>query len=338
MKLRVTISILLLGLSSTIRADGPAPFVPAKHPDYHSLGGDPEQWEYQEPSRRAPDANLGLRNAPDRKIHHVLRTRDSVIWDVTMTHDSTGNRIVPQAGLARRRQFLAFFGCSFVYGDGLDDENTLPATVAQSMNSYHVYNFGIGGTAANTMLAQLQDPSIHKIVKERAGVVIYVLLDAHIARVNDFYQESSWLSDSPDYEYDRNGHLQRAGSYRTAHPWRTKFYDSLRTLQSRFFPNLEFNLPPITQSSYEHLCDLTAAAARESAIQFPGSKFIVVNHPRNAARPEVIACLKSRGLTVLTPEMDDNADYSFKNEGHPTAKFNRDFAPVLASQLLSHLR
>ena len=61
----------------------------------------------------------------------VTRTDDGHIeFEATYTLDSEGLRttVTPQEG--KPRGCIVFFGCSFTFGDGVDDADTLPSQVA----------------------------------------------------------------------------------------------------------------------------------------------------------------------------------------------------------------
>lgn len=121
-------------------------FRPSEHPEYYFHGGDPPRWGYQSVRERVPDPVLGFHEHPGVTIHDIMRTEKSLIWDVKLTIQENGNRLVPQK-LGDRNQFIAFFGCSFVLGTGLNDDETLPFFMGKNFQSIVRIIWGLGPQA-----------------------------------------------------------------------------------------------------------------------------------------------------------------------------------------------
>ena len=88
------------------------------------------------------------------RVTRTERGRQS--YDVTYTIDENGLRIAPPASTEPVGTVL-FFGCSFTFGDGVEDDETLPYQVGlQSEGRWHTFNFAPGGQGPQYMLAALE--------------------------------------------------------------------------------------------------------------------------------------------------------------------------------------
>jgi len=143
-------------------------------------------------------------------------------------------RTTPNSNLRSQKNLLVF-GCSFMFGFGIDDNSTLPFFInQQSQNAFKVFNHGMIGYGTHQMLAQIE----HLVPKEISvlntdNLALYWFLPDHIRRAAGY---SSWDRYGPRYEI--NNSLEYKGSF-------TKFKESkLRRLtqmvldQSKIYRNL----------------------------------------------------------------------------------------------------
>jgi hypothetical protein len=72
----------------------------------------------------------------------------SIVYDVVYTIDLYGLRRSPPDRGRDVRDCVLFFGNSYTFGEGLQDDETMPYRVAElGRGSVEVYNFGFGGMA-----------------------------------------------------------------------------------------------------------------------------------------------------------------------------------------------
>ena len=67
-----------------------------------------------------------------------------------------GVRTIPRLAKGVAQRYALFLGCSYTFGDGVGDSETLPAPFGARAPAYHVYNFattGYGPPRANEWLA-----------------------------------------------------------------------------------------------------------------------------------------------------------------------------------------
>ena len=81
------------------------------------------------PELRVKDEILGWAPAKGMRTRETQFHHGRPVYDVTQTIDSNGLRISAPAGKAPPDGTVIFFGCSVTYGDGLQDDETLPYQV-----------------------------------------------------------------------------------------------------------------------------------------------------------------------------------------------------------------
>lgn len=285
-------------------------------------------WDFSVHSLFVPDDNLGVKNPADLENFVMVRSIDKEIYSFVATTDEFGRRYDPSLQLTPKEKFLIFHGCSFVFGTGLGDGETLSSFVNSKSESYTAYNYGVGAIGPNYMLALLQSKQLPKQIKQKNGTFIYVFIDHHVTRSNGFMTELSWLRDTPYFEREE-GKLVRKGSFTSGSPIRTKV---LRFLGEKLGLDRIFNINiplKISDSHYSYTCELIKESHREFKKQFPESRFLLLYHPfsNGAMNLKLEGCLMGSGIERFTFDRPDDpsgnpAVYEIPYDGHPTAKFN----------------
>ncbi len=98
------------------------------------------------------DAELGKisrASVTTRHLSYPLTMDYEMEWDVTYHTEADRTRRVPNQPVKGKR--LAIFGGSFVFGAGLEDEDTITNHLQKLLPEYRIYNYGIRehGTAQN---------------------------------------------------------------------------------------------------------------------------------------------------------------------------------------------
>ena len=112
--------------------------------------GAPATWSVDDPV-------TGYKPRPGAAVRSVRKGRaDGVVqYDVRYTVDEHSRRKVAQHPEARKA--VLFFGCSFTFGEGLTDEDTLPYRVNEKIGGeFQAFNFGYSGYGPHQFLALLE--------------------------------------------------------------------------------------------------------------------------------------------------------------------------------------
>ena len=289
------------------------------------------------------DTILGYRPRPGEVQRDRMLRGDTVVYDVSYTIDARSQRIVPASAPAQAPA-LVFFGRSYTYGVGCEDDETLPNQVALRAPGRAVYNLAYGGYGPHQMLAMLEQPSCVAFAQGQAPAVgIYVFIRRHVRRVVPCVPliQRPWVRLAPCYQLDASGALQRLGLFPDAIPWRVAFYDFLGHEQVRRFLNIHYPLSE-TDDDLRLTAKIVRAAAGRFTQALPGASFHVLLYPSLHDPPadaqECGRFFAQEGLAVidLAAMFADNAEaHTIPGDGHPTPATHAAVATALVEALNS---
>ncbi|HUP56623.1 MAG TPA: hypothetical protein VM598_04165, partial [Bdellovibrionota bacterium] len=192
------------------------------------------------------------------KFRSVVRTASGqTIYDVTYSIDGFRRRIVPRSSQSRER-FLLLLGCSWTFGEGVEDDEALPSRVSELAPNHRVYNYGIPGGAPTDLLVRLRNSKISDELPEPRGSAAYMYFDDHLARVlGPMSLVSTWGGWKPYFEEAPGGKLEWKGSFESGRPRTTGLYRLL--WKSRLLQRFDIDLPPwMTDSQLRFFARLVA--------------------------------------------------------------------------------
>jgi hypothetical protein len=244
----------------------------------------------------------------------------TTVWDATYTMDALHRRITPVEEPEKRTRFIAFFGCSYTFGTGVNDNETLPFYVGRYAPGFMPYNYGGPGWGPQQMLLKLQEENLRGEISQPRGIGVYVYIDDHPRRAIGAMR-IFWARRYPCYER-QDGKLTYLGDFRLAHPWRTFLYDCL--LKSNTVEFLHFDLPPrITEADIQLTADITKESAACFASQFNKDPFYVLIFPyQQPYGPRLLKYLtKDRVPYLDCIHLLDGADWqTLYADMHPTPR------------------
>ena len=276
------------------------------------------------------DETLGYRPYPNLNVPAVLKLRNKIIYSARYTIDEFGRRSTPvdATGGVERDRFLLFFGCSFTFGDGVNDRETMPYYAGQAAPAYTPYNYAFSGYGPQQMLVRLQSTPIEDEVKEKKGALVYLFIDPHIQRlIGSMYVYNKWGEDMPFFRM-RDGRLTREGSFKSGRKTLSVIYRLLGKLQIVKFLRLDF--PKINQNHLRLLAEVIKESKNEFNKKFDG-EFYVVIYPGSKYGERLKPHLKDAGISFF--------DYSnLFDSKDPSLFFDVDQHPTPAAQRLLALR
>jgi hypothetical protein len=117
----------------------------------------------------------------------------------------------PNDNSNKNARCVLFFGCSFTFGEGLNDDQTMPYLVGvKSKGEYHPYNFGFHGYGPHQMLAALEHGFEEKIIACKPKYAIYQALPDHDRRSAGL---SPFGKNGPRYILNQNGEVIFTGRF-----------------------------------------------------------------------------------------------------------------------------
>ncbi len=172
---------------------------------------------------------------------------------------------------------MLFFGCSFTFGEGLQDDQTLPYQVGlRSGGHYRTLNFGFHGYGPHQMLAEIEQGIVRRVVDCQPAYAIYQAIPHHVARVAG---KVTFMRHAPRYQMGPDGTVRLAGHFDDDGPktesrfgfevrWQLRksaIYRMLQNIESRVSEDdVQLTLAVVGKSR-----DLLAA-------EYPGIKFQVI--------------------------------------------------------------
>lgn len=222
------------------------------------------------------DEVLGTVPPKQARAHSTEVQHGKLVYDVTYTTGSNGLRIAPPSNGPRLDGSVLFFGCSFTYGEGVQDDETLPYQVGiQSGGRYQTYNFGFHGYGPNQVLAAIESGRVREAVDTAPRYAIYQALPDHIARVAG---KIPYGKHNPRYRLDADGTVQLAGHFdddqKTDSAFKRRVRGQLR--KSAIYRRLESLEPPTDESDVRLLLAVMRKSKDLLAAQYPGIEFRII--------------------------------------------------------------
>jgi len=258
-----------------------------------------------------------------------IKNNGKIIFDTNYNFDQFARRKTPKK---TEGEHLLIFGGSFAFGVGLKDDQTLPYFLSEKTN-FQVYNYAYPGYGAHQMLAKIEREKIADEVLNKNGVAIYIFIPTHIRRaIGDmFYVNTS----NPLYPYYHmvNGEVVRNKTFITGRTFTTWIYRVLWKSKTVRYFNL--NLPAENDEQVQLIYKMIKRTKDIYQEKFKGN-FYVLFHPLvfNTNQSDYLfSLLKNNNVNTLVYPIEHQEDYFILGDGHPTEKFNKILANLIANDL-----
>lgn len=136
------------------------------------------------------------------QVTSIRKNNDSTIYNVTYSF-ANGRRVVPNNNDTSNNN-LFIVGCSHAFGDGLNDNQTLPYFINKHANQkYHIYNhaFSSYGTHQALKIVENKILSHANLSNAENNCVIYSFIPSHFERAAGY---KIWNVHDPYYEVENN--------------------------------------------------------------------------------------------------------------------------------------
>jgi len=271
------------------------------------------------------DPLLGYRGVPcSATVHRASLLPDNIpLYAASYSMDENGFRVVPQSD-GPKTAHLAMFGCSFTFGEGVNDDETLPAQVACLQPDVAVHSFALCGYGIGQATLQMQTGATD-LIQESPGAAVYLFIGNHLNRLIAHPEHvEKWTSEFPAFKLSDLGVPVYLGGLREVFSDQLKFYARCSKENFVRWSGLEFPLM-LRQRDYELGAALLDVARYEYQVRFPGNEFYVLIDPTAHSLfdyPRFKGALKRRGLKILDPEGLYGPDpwdtrYRFPFDRHP---------------------
>jgi len=272
------------------------------------------------------------------------------IFDTTITRDKNGFRSVADTESKKQLRYHLFIaGCSFTFGEGLNDADTFPAMLSPRLPETRVVNMGAPGVGVSEHLYLWRNFNWNQRYPEQEGLLLYSMIEDHFERLARNWRYLDWARDSIPYYEQRDGKLVYTGILRetTGYRW-AQFIKKLGISEwwlrgaSHFTPYI---LKDSVPNMIAHLTELRAAYLQ----QFPKGRFIVTWRPyfppwtSDERKKEILDALTEAKIEFWdhTPDWPYFQSTGGQNgriiigDGHTNAFSNREYTEHLSRQIKS---
>lgn len=289
------------------------------------------------------DTDLGYAPVPNDAEDVRFAAADHVIYQAHYGIGPDGLRLTPGGGGSGAGS-VVFVGCSITFGDGLSDDQTLPAQFARATNGrYAVSNAGLSGYGTHQVLRALESGRLDARFSGPVRRVVYSAIPDHLARLAGLRDWDMW---GPRYVL-QDGVPHFVGPFRSElggdvfrFAQRSALFTVVHALLDAGTARAAFADPTLWGAMVQQAAQL--AKSRDNA------EFIVVvwddeaAGPRDATPPGeaklMMAELDRRHIpylkvSELVPDLAQYAaEYGFEQDGHPTPALNARLAAALAAR------
>ena len=279
---------------------------------------------------------LGYKHLPNTKLTEIKYHKDELIYRATYTLDSHGRRSTPSLNHNTAEVAVIFVGCSYAFGIGVNDEETLPWQFSLLRPEFAVYNYGVAGWGPQNVL-ELFKLKFGRKIKQKKAIVIYLMIDDHFNRaIGNPELVANHGRNFPWYELDPNsGDLIRQGKFSDR-----KNLDHL-VLNLELFKKINREY----QNKFStHAQQLTAAMINQSRLEmekdFISLGFHILIYPSDQTNrfENTFKMLEKDKFKILDyreliNKSGSNQKTFFPHDFHPTAYLNKVLAKELAKSI-----
>lgn len=263
----------------------------------------------------------------------------TLVYDVVYTQDQHQLRIGPPAPAPTPSSCVLFFGCSFAFGVGVNDGETLAHQVeVQSHGRFRSRNFGRPGSGPHHMLEQIQSGFVERVAGCEPKYAVYEAITDHVNRAGGrLIASGDWSG--PRYVLSPDGRPQRQGDikrYYAQWPTSKVIADLTQWLDRSLYD-------PVRPDHVELFFGLIEESRRELQARYPGIELAVVywDHEASERNPQLVEALRTHGdanlhlvSQMLPPRADWLGAYQLPYDYHPTALANQWMAKYLVEKVL----
>lgn len=277
------------------------------------------------------------RYGPDKRYTGSIESKragdGSPVFSVKYLTDEFGRRVTPGEDKKHAGRFLLLMGDSFVYGQGLNQSETLAAGLGKALPGCRVYNYGIPGLMPGQLLDRARAIAGAGELPEKSGTLLYFFDNRQVPRnMSAFWALGDWGWDKPFYCEDKDGRIVAKGTHTETRPiraflgkmcWKSRLLRSSRCgwLMSPGKADWLFQIKLLRQ-------------LREAAGGFGADKFWVVLYPDNPGAERLVPYLEKAGINYIDLSRWNmstltKGSHYIPGDGHPSAESNQALAGAL---------
>ena len=293
------------------------------------------------------DELLGKKPQPDVAVRATKRYGPEIAYDVVYSVGANGLRVGPPDTGAETTACVLFFGCSYTYGEAVNDTETTAYRVGVlSRGRARTYNFGFHGYGPHQMLAILERGNPRASTDCQPTHVIYQAIPDHVRRAAGL---PSFDRHGPRYRLDAAGRAVWAGHFDDdptfVERWKGTFL--LKQLKrSRTIQRLFDRERSLTDEDFALYAAIVRRSRELATARFPGVRFSVllwrdVGIAGGAELYEKVRAVLEAGQfdvreveQILPGFADDESPYRVPRDLHPNARAHDGVAQYVVREIL----
>lgn len=261
---------------------------------YLDLNPDPKHFTNNSKEYFMQDKIIGWKAIPNVQTRSKRYIGPTKIMDSVYTFDEFSRRVVPDQNYIKNKKTILFFGGSNTFGEGLNDNQSLPYYFSRFAPDYQIYNYAFQGYSIQQFVAMAENYDFKKQIEGQPVYAFYVYMNYHLKRLVGKEDEAKNVLDTP-YYYEKDQHIVRGGFFRNAQPLTSKA--SRRLAQwgiEKIFP-----WPTRTDAEdMEFMCRIFKKAENNLKVALPEIEFYVVLHPWGET-PGIADCLRKHKVKFI---------------------------------------
>ncbi len=262
-----------------------------------------------------------------------------ILFKKISTNDKYDKNILSKAWEYRKslndssnEKSIVFTGCSYTYGTGLEETETLPYLISK-MTSRPVYNLGLVSTAINHTISMLNLGIFEEKVKQEPAVVIFIYSDFHLRRLV-----------MPNVTFEPNEYLYKIKNNELVKK-RPPFIVSRFIIFSLIREHLYYFLTKNNKQYLQYIKKLLKlhilSMNKILHDKYPNTKFIILVYHNSPVFESIAEEFKKQGIIIIRINQDfgiqtDNEEYKLDNS-HPNALVIRLIAPKLYNEIKKYI-
>lgn len=262
-----------------------------------------------------------------------------LIYDIQIT-ELDGKRIsFPLDSPPKRTEHLFVLGCSFAYGDGLNDSETIPWILNKKQTRYSAYNLGKSGWGPNDVLSYALKKQLFPQNVPPKGAAFYLYRDTIDRALNTLQVAGHWAGNNEAVK-EVDGKFVSLGKFSEAFPIWHGLYKMI--FQMNLTHLIGINWPLYTESNVRYLARMIQAIQMEYKQQTSlDNPFYVVFYPlrvEETTQLRLREALNDLGIPILDYSIVDlqafmNEPATIPFDGHPNKAANDRFTDLLLRDL-----
>lgn len=280
-----------------------------------------------------PDTDLGYQPVPGAVVHSRKVCGTAPLYDVNYTINNLGWR---KTNGTPEGESIFIFGGSFAFGEGLNDEESLPSVISRELGyRSNVVNFGFHGWGPHQMLRILETKREVDCVSKTVKHVVYVAITDHVRRCTG---GTAWDPDGPRYVLDAGGRVKFDGQFNSASATLLTLV-LRRSWVGQFALSRITNLPVSTDHDYETYRGIVAQASRIVKERYNAPFTVIIWCGRGSHRQRLIQILEDNEIdivdanTLISGHEPEELVIAPGRDTHP----NRQSHELIVPRLISHL-